>query len=63
MTNLLTVTCDNCYQITKVVFKKRYLPKSIKETYFNCQECNKHYTSFVTDKKVRDLQKKIGRLK
>jgi DNA repair ATPase RecN len=63
MTNQLTATCDNCDKITKVVFKKRYLPKSVQETYFNCQECNQHFTCFVTDKKVRDLQKKIARLK
>lgn len=63
MPKLIQATCDNCHQITKVVFKKRYLPKSIQETYFNCQECNKKYTCFVTDNKVRDLQKKLAQLR
>jgi len=55
--------CDNCKQVTKISFKMSHHLKGIQETYFECDHCEKHYTCFVTDDKVRMLQTKKDRLK
>ena len=63
MNKPLTGVCDNCNCITNIQFKINHYPKGIQETYFDCERCGKHYTCFVTDDKVRMLQKKKERLK
>lgn len=55
----MNATCDNCNQITKIEFKQAQHPKGIQETYFMCEQCNKRYTCFVTDNKVRGMQKQL----
>jgi hypothetical protein len=58
MTSPVTALCNNCQKITDVNFKEQSHPNDIRETYFECEHCYYHYTSFVTDKKVRRLQRK-----
>jgi hypothetical protein len=55
----MNALCTNCNQLTKISYQVTYHPKSIQETYIECDECNDHTTCFVTDKKVRSLQKEI----
>jgi len=47
---------------TTIQFKTQDHPRGIKETYFKCQQCNKRYTCFVTNKAVRRKQKEIRSL-
>lgn len=54
----VTALCDNCGKITDVNFKEKKHPNEIRETYFSCEHCYYHYTSFVTDSKVKKLQRK-----
>lgn len=63
MTEPLTAMCDHCGKITDVLFKERLHPNKIKETYFKCEHCYYQYTSFITDAKVRKLQKKAKELR
>ncbi|MBD7984420.1 hypothetical protein H9649_07505 [Sporosarcina sp. Sa2YVA2] len=58
MTKPVTALCDHCGKITDVVFKEKKHPNNIHETYFDCEHCYYHYTSYVTDSKVRRLQRK-----
>lgn len=54
----VTALCNHCGKITDVVFKEQSHLNNIKETYFKCEHCFYHYTSFVTDQRVRKLQRK-----
>ncbi len=58
----MNALCTSCNKITKVSYKEIQHPKSIKETYIECEHCNDHVTCFVTDGRVREMQKKIRRL-
>lgn len=58
MTRSVTALCNECGKITDVVFKQKHHPNKIQETYFKCEHCFYHYTSFVTDTKVRKLHRK-----
>lgn len=62
MTRPLTAMCDNCHKITDVSFKHTKHPNDIQEIYFKCEHCYYHYTSYVTDKKVRKMQRKKNSL-
>jgi len=57
------VVCSECGIKSKIKFKERQLPKGIKETYIKCPICSDHKTCFITDKKVRELQKEVNRLR
>lgn len=59
MTEPLTALCDHCDKITDVEFKKAKHLNGIEETYFECEHCYYHYTSFVTDKWVRKKQRAL----
>lgn len=50
-------SCGKHFQITKFETKKH--PRGIEETYFKCPHCFHHYTSFVTDSRVRKIQNMI----
>lgn len=63
MTRPVFATCDHCNEIFTVKYKETQHPKGIKETYFTCIHCGKRYTSFVTDDKVRQMHKKIIRMR
>lgn len=58
----LTAHCTKCDYITDIVFKEKKHPNNIQETYFKCEHCHYHYTSFVTDAKVRKMQRKRNAL-
>lgn len=55
--------CDECGLETNVEFIEADRPRGIKETYFRCDMCGTHYTCFVTDAKVRRMQKDIDKLR
>lgn len=55
--------CDQCGEETAIRFIEANRPRGLKETYFRCNECNAHYTCFVTDKKVRRMQKEVDKLR
>lgn len=55
--------CRLCEEKTKVRFKEKQHPRGVKETYFRCEHCNERYSCFVTDGKVRKLQKEIDRIR
>ncbi|MUK89147.1 hypothetical protein GMD78_12260 [Ornithinibacillus sp. L9] len=59
----MRVTCTNpdCNKVFKMQLKEKNHPRGIKEHYFTCKHCKKRYTSFITDKKVRVLQKEMKR--
>ena len=59
MTETVTALCNHCDYITDVVFKEKKHPNDIRETYFKCEHCFYHYTSFVTDKRVRKMQRQL----
>ncbi|GAB2561012.1 hypothetical protein [Gracilibacillus alcaliphilus] len=63
MNQLETTMCNNCGHVFNIVFKEKSHPNNIKETYIECDRCYFHYTSFVTDSRVRKLQKKKDQLK
>lgn len=63
MTRPVIAKCDHCGMMTTINFKERKHPEEIKETYFECVVCNHHYTCFVTDKKVRQMQNKAKNLR
>ena len=55
----IEATCDKCDKVFNVKFKEKKHPKKVIETYFRCTHCKHHYTCFVTDEKVRQMQKDI----
>ena len=59
----MQATCNKCNKIFKIHLKEKDHPRGIKEHYFNCKHCKERYVSFVTDKKVRSLQKEMRREK
>lgn len=63
MTRPVTALCNKCGKITDVVFKETHHPNKIQETYFKCEHCYYHYTSFVTDAWVRKKQRKAADLR
>ena len=63
MTRPILATCNHCENITTIEYKTKKHPKGLTETYFKCVVCNHHYTCFVTDKKVREMQKKAKNLR
>lgn len=62
MTQPLNGTCDNCGDITPITFKTRPHPNGIEETYFTCKHCAHHYVCYVTDYKVRAMQRRKGKM-
>lgn len=54
----VTAICNECQKITDIEYQERYHAKGIKEVYFKCEHCYQHYTAFVTDIKVRKMQRK-----
>jgi len=62
MNEPLNATCDNCNNITPITFKTRPHPMGIEETYFDCEHCDHHYVCYVTDYKVRAMQRRKGKM-
>lgn len=65
MTQELTAICDECHQETPVKFKERKLTGAGNPvgTYFKCVNCYAKYTAFITNAKVRRLQKETNKLR
>lgn len=59
MTRPVNALCNHCDKITDVVFRQRYHPNKVQETFFKCEHCHYHYTSFVTDAWVRKKQRAL----
>lgn len=55
--------CDKCNRITDIEYKVKKHPNTFKETYFECDQCNYHFTCFVTDNKVRKMQRALKALR
>ncbi|MDK2917290.1 MAG: hypothetical protein PWQ37_23 [Candidatus Petromonas sp.] len=56
----MMVICEECR--TKFEIKdlqKRWVNNGIQEIYYSCKYCGKNYIVALTNKKIRDLQKKI----
>lgn len=58
----MDVICDSCKKGFPVKTKKKEYGVDIRETYFECTHCKKHYTSFVLNQEARKLQKEIREL-
>lgn len=52
-------TCDKCSETFPIQSREKKHGKGIRETYFNCPNCMKHYTAFVTDAECREKQRQI----
>ncbi len=50
--------CTNCEKITDIDFRQ-WSHGNLEETYFECEHCRTHYTCFVTDERVQDMQKRL----
>lgn len=59
----MEVVCDHCGEMTKIDLKEKNHPNNIKEKYFKCEHCYYHYTSYVSDARVRKLQRKRHKVK
>jgi phage terminase large subunit GpA-like protein len=57
------VRCNHCENITTVNYKEKKYKGGLTETYFKCVICNHHYTCFVVDKKVKQMQTKAKNLR
>jgi len=57
-----SVQCDKCNSHFRINLKEKKHGKGVKESYFNCTHCDKHYTAFVTDAIVRRRQRELKRL-
>ena len=55
----MNALCDKCGKVTKIKYELTNHPKGIQETYIECEKCNDHITCFVTNNKVRSLQKEM----
>lgn len=55
--------CNECRQETDVKFKTRKFGDGLVETFFKCRNCHVKYVAFITDKKVRRLQKETNKLR
>lgn len=56
------IYCDKCEHEFKPNLKMRNRGVSVKETYFRCPKCRKHYTAFYTNQEARRLQRVIKSL-
>lgn len=63
MTKPILARCNRCENITTIEYKTKKHPKGLTETYFKCVVCNHHYTCFVVDKKVKQMQMKAKNLR
>ncbi len=56
------VRCDYCEEEFEIFPLEKQHKKGVVETYFVCPHCNHHYTSFVTDEKIRTMQQRAKRM-
>lgn len=63
MTRQILATCNQCQNITTINYQTKKHKGGLTETYFKCVVCNHHYTCFVVDKKVKQMQTKAKNLR
>ncbi|MYL44597.1 hypothetical protein GLV94_02980 [Virgibacillus halodenitrificans] len=51
--------CSICNKQSKPELLIAYHLRGLQEGYFKCKHCGKRYSSYFTDKKVRNLQKQL----
>lgn len=56
------IICDDCKNEFLIIPIEQNNENGIVETYFECPHCGKHYTSYFTDKVIRNKQKYINKL-
>lgn len=56
-------TCSECGLLTRVEFKERKFGRGLHETYLTCENCHVKTTAFITNAKVRKLQKESEELR
>ena len=52
----MQVTCDQCYELFEVSENsiiERTISADVKEKYFECPTCNRHYTVMISDEEMR----------
>lgn len=57
------VRCDHCGRGTKINLKEKKYSQGKREAYFNCEQCNHRYTSYITDTRVRKWQDELRGIK
>ncbi len=62
MADKQTVRCNECNEQFDIDVKTKKHPNEIIETYFTCSHCYHHYTSYVDNKRVRKLRRKLDSL-
>lgn len=58
----MNVHCDECKEDFEIVIKKAKVEADVERNYFSCPHCSTEYTSFYTNKSIRNNQIKIGKL-
>ncbi|MGD6781338.1 hypothetical protein ACQCT3_18050 [Sutcliffiella horikoshii] len=59
----LSAVCEKCGETTTVKFQDKLHDAGKTETFFTCEHCNYHYTTHVTDKRVRLWQEEKDQLR
>jgi hypothetical protein len=59
----ILVRCNHCENITIINYQTKKHKGGLIETYFKCVVCNHHYTCFVVDKKIKQMQMKAKNLR
>ncbi|EKS4344835.1 transglycosylase [Clostridium sporogenes] len=55
----MEVYCNKCNKDFEIKAKEKKYADGIVELYFKCPYCKERYTSFFTDKNIRQKQKKV----
>ena len=58
----MAIVCDACHCKIKPKPIEKKIGRGVRETYFNCSECGKKYTAFMTDQSIRRKQRKVKKL-
>ncbi|MBY6800133.1 transglycosylase [Clostridium botulinum] len=58
----MKVYCDKCNKDFEINAKEKKYKDGIVELYFKCPHCQERYTSFFTNKSIRQKQKKVRNL-
>lgn len=58
----MEVYCNKCNKDFEINAKEKKYKDGIVELYFKCPHCKERYTSFFTDKNIRQKQKKVRKL-
>ena len=60
---VMEIQCDSCNKTFKIKkLKTKWIDDNVQRIYFTCPCCNKEYTSFYKDKRIRKNIKEIEKL-